>query len=90
MAGHDPARHAYEPRLDLPDCPPTPAHPSGTGKTLIARACAAQTNATFLKLAGTSLVQVRASLKLNYLPGPGSKSAEEAGRLGSSLSRNPP
>lgn len=32
--------------------------PAGTGKTLIARACAAQTNATFLKLAGTSLVQM--------------------------------
>ncbi|KAL4445306.1 hypothetical protein ABPG77_011131 [Micractinium sp. CCAP 211/92] len=32
--------------------------PPGTGKTLIARACAAQTNATFLKLAGTSLVQM--------------------------------
>lgn len=31
---------------------------AGTGKTLIARACAAQTNATFLKLAGTSLVQM--------------------------------
>lgn len=26
----------------------------GTGKTLLARACAAQTNATFLKLAGES------------------------------------
>jgi len=32
--------------------------PPGTGKTLMARACAAQTNATFLKLAGTSLVQM--------------------------------
>ncbi|KDD74191.1 AAA+ ATPase [Helicosporidium sp. ATCC 50920] len=30
----------------------------GTGKTLIARACAAQTNATFLKLAGPALVQM--------------------------------
>eukprot|EP00166_Cyanidium_caldarium_P003809 ctg_3712.g436 len=32
--------------------------PPGTGKTLLARACAAHTNATFLKLAGTSLVQM--------------------------------
>ena len=32
--------------------------PPGTGKTMMARACAAQTKATFLKLAGTSLVQM--------------------------------
>eukprot|EP01089_Gocevia_fonbrunei_P007029 TRINITY_DN1804_c0_g3_i1.p1 TRINITY_DN1804_c0_g3~~TRINITY_DN1804_c0_g3_i1.p1 ORF type:complete len:441 (+),score=127.17 TRINITY_DN1804_c0_g3_i1:72-1394(+) len=30
----------------------------GTGKTLMARACAAQTNSTFLKLAGPQLVQM--------------------------------
>ena len=30
----------------------------GTGKTMMARACAGQTKATFLKLAGTSLVQM--------------------------------
>lgn len=35
--------------------------PPGTGKTLMARACAAQTNATFLKLAGPQLVQVYSS-----------------------------
>ena len=33
--------------------------PPGTGKTLLARACAAQTKSTFLKLAGPQLVQVR-------------------------------
>jgi 26S proteasome regulatory subunit T5 len=32
--------------------------PPGTGKTLMARACAAQTDATYLKLAGPQLVQV--------------------------------
>ena len=32
--------------------------PPGTGKTLMARACAAQTKATFLKLAGPQLVKV--------------------------------
>lgn len=32
--------------------------PPGTGKTLLARACAAQVNATFLKLAGSQLVQM--------------------------------
>lgn len=33
--------------------------PPGTGKTLLARACAAQTKSTFLKLAGPQLVQVK-------------------------------
>lgn len=32
--------------------------PPGVGKTLLARACAAQTKATFLKLAGPQLVQM--------------------------------
>lgn len=32
--------------------------PPGTGKTLLARACAAQTKATFIKLAGPHLVQM--------------------------------
>ena len=38
--------------------------PPGTGKTLIARACAAQTNATYLKLAGPLLVQAGSSTRL--------------------------
>lgn len=33
--------------------------PPGVGKTMMARACAAQTKATFLKLAGPQLVQVK-------------------------------
>lgn len=37
--------------------------PPGTGKTLLARACAAQTKSTFLKLAGPQLVQVSANTK---------------------------
>lgn len=32
--------------------------PPGTGKTILARACAAQTKSTFLKLAGPQLVQM--------------------------------
>lgn len=32
--------------------------PPGVGKTLMARACAAKTNACFLKLAATQLVQM--------------------------------
>ncbi|KAF0885478.1 PRS6A protein, partial [Crocuta crocuta] len=32
--------------------------PPGTGKTLLAQACAVQTKATFLKLAGSQLVQM--------------------------------
>lgn len=39
--------------------------PPGTGKTLLARACAAQTKSTFLKLAGPQLVQVSLEFGLN-------------------------
>ena len=54
------ARHVFR---TLPERAPHPlpflvAAP-GTGKTLLARACARSTNAVFLKLAGTSLVLVR-------------------------------
>lgn len=44
--------------------------PPGTGKTLMARACAAQTNATFLKLAGPQLVQVIVYPWINSLNAP--------------------
>ncbi|KAG9392409.1 26S proteasome subunit P45 [Carpediemonas membranifera] len=47
--------------------------PPGTGKTMMARACAAQTNATFLKLAGPQLVQ-------KYI-GVGSRMIRDAFRL---------
>ncbi|URD91831.1 26S protease regulatory subunit 6A [Musa troglodytarum] len=47
--------------------------PPGTGKTLMARACAAQTKATFLKLAGPQLVQ-------SYI-GEGAKLVREAFQL---------
>ena len=43
--------------LTLSMCRASDASP-GTGKTLMARACAAQTNACYLKLAGPSLVQM--------------------------------
>jgi 26S proteasome regulatory subunit T5 len=36
--------------------------PPGTGKTLLARACAAQTSACYLKLAGPALVQVSSAI----------------------------
>jgi 26S proteasome regulatory subunit T5 len=43
--------------------------PPGTGKTRMARACAAQTNATFFKLAGSQLVQVIILLEeLSFVP----------------------
>jgi hypothetical protein len=43
------------------------------GKTLLARACAAETNATFLKLAGPQLVQM--------FIGDGAKLVDDGGRL---------
>lgn len=49
----------FVPRSGLLDVGPTLSHLLlGTGKTLLARACAAQTNACYLKLAGPSLVQM--------------------------------
>ena len=47
------------------------AEPKGIGKTLTGRACAAQTEACFLKLAGPSLVQmfIGDGAKLNQLDG---------------------
>jgi len=41
--------------------------PPGMGKTLLARACVAQTNATYLKLAGQQLVQVISYLCFSLL-----------------------
>ncbi|OAR02594.1 hypothetical protein LLEC1_00344 [Akanthomyces lecanii] len=51
---------AYTPGSIVTDIPPGALMygPPGTGKTLLARACAAQTEATFLKLAGPQLVQM--------------------------------
>lgn len=48
--------------------------PPGTGKTMMARACAAATNATFLKLAGPQLVQM--------FIGDGAKIVRDAFQLG--------
>ena len=42
--------------------------PPGTGKTLLARACAAQTKACYLKLAGPSLVQVSSHVPAHSEP----------------------
>ncbi len=48
--------------------------PPGTGKTLMARACAAQTKSTFLKLAGPQLVQVGVCLNpVSVLPSDGNR-----------------
>ena len=52
-----PAQHPSTPPTKTTNQKNTPKK-KGTGKTLIARACAAQTNATFLKLAGPQLVQM--------------------------------
>lgn len=53
-----PAPPAFSLCTNHPHHPTHPPPGAGTGKTLIARACAAQTNATFLKLAGPTLVQM--------------------------------
>jgi 26S proteasome regulatory subunit T5 len=50
--------------------------PPGTGKTMMARACAAQTKATFLKLAGPQLVQMYFFL-VRYI-GDGAKMVRDA------------
>ncbi|KAL5996462.1 26S proteasome regulatory subunit 6A A [Asimina triloba] len=55
--------------------------PPGTGKTLMARACAAQTNATFLKLAGPQLVQISDMGLVQMFIGDGAKLVRDAFQL---------